>query len=337
MSAPDGTTDVPLTGAGLAQNLAMAAFTGIAWWNVLELNIAVQITFKRKAGLYYWSLLISSWGCLLHSIAFTLKFWGVYTEYIVICTIITIGWYAMVTGQSIVLWSRLHLILKNERILKALLYMICIDAVTMHLPTTVLTYGSNSPDFLRYNAAFNVMEKIQMTIFSIQEFIISGVYIWATWRFLKPLASRKKFTRSVMMQLYWINVFIVLMDVAMLTMEYTSRYDIEAMMKPMVYSTKLKCEFAVLNQVMRLASSSRDLGTDGLETHASGTTNSQVRNQARGTRPSFASVSVQGVKGAKGFWKRVLPKSHHPIPEEPVRAIAELPMKDKGGPYEELA
>ena len=44
----------------------------------------------------------------------------------------------------------------------------------------------------------------------------------------------------------------------MLVMEYISQYAIETVMKGMIYSVKLKLEFAVLNQLMRLANSSRN-------------------------------------------------------------------------------
>jgi hypothetical protein len=36
----------------------------------------------------------------------------------------TIGWWSMVTGQSIVLYSRLHLVVSNQRVLRRVLIMI---------------------------------------------------------------------------------------------------------------------------------------------------------------------------------------------------------------------
>ena len=93
-----------------------------------------------------------------------------------------------------------------------------------------------------------------MTAFCIQEFIISGVYVWSTLRLLRPVYHGR--TRKVMMQLIWINLIIIGMDVCLLVMEYSNIYDIEATLKAMVYSIKLKLEFAVLNQLMTLANSS---------------------------------------------------------------------------------
>ena len=253
--APTGTT-----GAKIPYDpgtwMAIAAFTAVAWYNVAELNIQVFLTFKRHRGLYFWSLLISSYGCALHALGFLLKFFQLIHNDYVSVSIITVGWYSMVTGQAIVLYSRLHLVVREQRILRGILVMICIDALCFHIPTTILTYGSNLPgsEASRYLPPFNRMEKIQMTAFCIQEFIISGVYVWSTIRLLKPVYHGR--TRKVMTQLIWINLIIIGMDVCLLVMEYSNIYEIEATLKAMVYSIKLKLEFAVLNQLMTLANSS---------------------------------------------------------------------------------
>ncbi|MCJ1294559.1 hypothetical protein MMC34_006117 [Xylographa carneopallida] len=234
--------------------MAIAAFTAVAWFNVIELNVQVFMTFKRHRGLYFWSLIISSYGCILHALGFLLKFFQLTDNDFLSVTIITIGWYAMVTGQAIVLYSRLHLVVREHRVLRGVLIMIIVDAICFHIPTTVLTYGSNSNNSASFINAFNVMERLQMTAFSIQEFIISGIYVYSTIKLLRPVYHGR--TRRVMMQLIWINLTIIAMDVVLLTFEYNYDYEIEATLKAMVYSIKLKLEFAVLNQLMTLANAS---------------------------------------------------------------------------------
>lgn len=255
MPAPDGVTNEPI-GLSRAKCMAIAAFTAVAWYNVIELNIQVFLTFKRHRGLYFWSLLITSYGCVLHALGFLLKFFQLTSNVYLSVTIITIGWYCMVTGQSIVLYSRLYLVVREQKILRGILAMIIVDAFCFHVPATVLTYGSNSDTHLnnKYTIPYDVVERLQMTAFCIQEFIISGVYVYSTIKLLRPVYHGR--TRKVMMQLIWINLIIIAMDIALLAMEYSYRYDIEATLKAMVYSIKLKLEFAVLNQLMTLANSS---------------------------------------------------------------------------------
>lgn len=49
----------------------------------------------------------------------------------------------MVVGQSIVLYSRLHLICQRPKTLTFVLWMIVINSTVMYIPTTTLTYGAN--------------------------------------------------------------------------------------------------------------------------------------------------------------------------------------------------
>ena len=86
--------------------MSMAGFTAIAWWNVMELNFNVFITFKKRKGLYFWALLITSWGVVGHSLSLVFKFLTDFNPYW-ICTLLTLGWWAMVScplslsGQSL--------------------------------------------------------------------------------------------------------------------------------------------------------------------------------------------------------------------------------------------
>jgi hypothetical protein len=127
---------------------------------------------------------------------------------------LTVGWYGMVTGQSIVLYSRLHLVLRNPKVLRRVLYMIIMNVFLLHVPTTVLTYGSNgSLNKETFMRGYGVMEKLQMTGFCIQEFIISGLYIRETIRLLRVSLDQRK--RKVMYQLLGVNIIIVLMDIGL--------------------------------------------------------------------------------------------------------------------------
>ena len=120
----------------------------------------------------------------------------------------------MVTGQSIVLYSRLHLVVRLRKVLRGILAIIIVDAFCFHIPSTVLTFESNSNRPYESTGEFNVIEMLQMTAFCIQEFIISGVYVYSTIRLLKPVYHGR--TREVMMQLIWINLNIIGMDIGLL-------------------------------------------------------------------------------------------------------------------------
>ena len=253
------------------QYCILAAGTAIAWAYTIELDLLIMYTFRRRKGLYFWSLLISSWGCSLHALGFILKFlvgssWLINLPFIEVgmlryppthqckkigpLTAKTTGWVAMVTGQAFVLFSRLHLVVRNRRTLRLILFMIIVDALVFHVPTICFTYGSNSPNAEFWAPKFNIMERIQLTGFCLQEFVIATVYIVATVRLLGSIYH--SMTRKVMLQLLIINCICIGMDIVLIGLEFTNNYVGEASVKPMIYSIKLKLEFAVLNQLMGL-------------------------------------------------------------------------------------
>lgn len=244
------------TGHSLGIKITIATLAGITWYNAFELVILIFVTFAQYRGLYFWSLLVSSAvGLIPYSLGFLLKFFRLTSATWLPVTFLTIGWWSMVTGQSIVLYSRLHLVLANPRVLRRVLVMILLDAVALHIPTTVLTYGSNlAPNGSRqiYTDAYNVMEKIQMTGFCLQEFIISGLYIWETIRMIRLDPDLSK--RKIQYQLLSINAIIIIMDLGLLVAEYRNYYIMETMLKGVVYSIKLKLEFAVLGKLIHLVS-----------------------------------------------------------------------------------
>jgi len=156
----------------------------------------------------------------------------------------------MVTGQAFVLYSRLHLVVRNQQTLRYVLSMIIFDALALHVPTIIFTYGSNSPNAAFWTPKFNIMERIQLVGFCIQEFIISTVYITSTVRLLGSIYH--SMTRKVMFQLLLINCICIGMDIVLIGLEFSNQYVGEAAIKPMIYAIKLKLEFAVLNQLMGL-------------------------------------------------------------------------------------
>ncbi|KAL8918894.1 MAG: hypothetical protein Q9208_007075 [Pyrenodesmia sp. 3 TL-2023] len=229
----------------------LAAATAVAWIFAVELDLTILLTFRRRSGLYFWSLLLSSWGCVLHGMGFILSFL-VGSPWSVTLPFIEIGWVTMVTGQAFVLFSRLHLVVRNKKTLRTVLWCIIIDGCVLHIPTIVFTVGKNSPhDAHLWEPRFHIMERIQLVGFCLQEFAISTLYIVSTVRILGSVYH--SMTRKVMLQLILINLICIGMDIVLIGLEFSGEYTSEASIKPMIYAIKLKLEFTVLNQLMSLS------------------------------------------------------------------------------------
>ncbi|EXK23265.1 hypothetical protein FOMG_19957 [Fusarium oxysporum f. sp. melonis 26406] len=128
--------------------------------------------------------------------------------------------------------------------------MIIVNGVVWHISITVVLFGSpySSHESRRgFNAVFNVLEKVQMTCFCMQELIISGIYIWKTIDILKTALDN---TRRILWQLFAINLIIVIMDFTLLIIEYKNFYVWEQGIKVVTCSIKLNLEFAVLGELI---------------------------------------------------------------------------------------
>ncbi|KFY31986.1 hypothetical protein V493_00621 [Pseudogymnoascus sp. VKM F-4281 (FW-2241)] len=230
--------------------MTIAGFFAISCYNVIEINFSIFNTFKRRRGLYFWSMLVASWGIMIHAIASLLRFFSLAPNF-PMCVVIVIGWYAMVTGQAVVMYSRLHLVVYNQKIIRWVLIMIITNFGILHIPVTILFFGSNLQDSKRFITPFNIYERIQLAGFFVQEFIISLLYIVEAIRVLRPVLAIKGPTeRQVIRHLILVNIVIVVMDVTLLVTEYTNNFEIQTTYKTVVYSIKLKMEFEILNKLL---------------------------------------------------------------------------------------
>jgi hypothetical protein len=234
--------------------MLMVSFSAIALYNVLELSVIIFTTFKRRKGLYFWSFIVATWGIVPHTVGFVLKFVGLTSAWWAPLILISVGWFGMVTGQSLVLYSRLHLVTRDSMRIRWVLYMIIINAIIFGIPIMILAFLTNqpSPDPAVVNA-FSIFDKIQVGLFFVQESIISLLYIYETVRLLGP---SRKMSRNPLLKLLThltiVNVLALILDATLLGTEYSGNYEIQTTYKPAIYSIKLKIEFSVLNRLVSI-------------------------------------------------------------------------------------
>lgn len=236
----NGLTDSDVTGPTM---VTVACFLTVAFYNVVELTILIAITFKRRKGLYFLSMIAATSGIALNGTGYLLKFVGAQdscaarTLYTVL---VLLGWCTMVTGQSMVLFSRLHLVVHDRRIIKLVLGMILVDATICHPPIFALFALANSANPGPYANAYSIYEKFQLVVFFTQELIMSLIYIKQSAKFLQ---SRKEITRTssskkgraaavnssnaVMHWLIAVNFLVVFLDVSILALEFADFYDLQ--------------------------------------------------------------------------------------------------------------
>ena len=181
----------------------------IGYYNCLEIGFLVFSTFQRFKGLYFWTLTLCNACVILYSLGMMLLYFELCIKWLG-KVVLDIGWAGTLLFQSLVLYSRLNLIVDNPKIIQGVKWMIIATAILIFIPVLVLDFGMTygPPSF---DEGYYYIEPIQMIWITVQELIISGLYIWKTIHFLKT--THKKALRSMIWQLFTINTLIILMDV----------------------------------------------------------------------------------------------------------------------------
>ncbi|KAE8384537.1 hypothetical protein BDV23DRAFT_176986 [Aspergillus alliaceus] len=235
-------------------NAIYLALIGVALYNAVELVVLCLMTFKHYRGCYFWSLLITSLSIIPHCLGYIFFLFLLKISRYVSMTFIVATWYCMVTGHSFVLWSRLHLIVQSKRLLSIIFWVICLDAILFYIPTTVLIYGSLTPDAHRFSAGYKAMERIQLIGFCVQESLLSIIYIWESVKILR-LRPKRSHT-NILVQLSIINTIILFLDMA------------NAIFQLLTYSIKLKLEYFVLGQLIQIRRRKFTGGLSGWDANA---------------------------------------------------------------------
>jgi hypothetical protein len=216
----------------------------------IELLVLVYVTFKRHSGVYFWSIIVTTLGLILQTTGYILKSFENSAPDVLTTIICKIGWVANVTGFAIVLWSRLHLVVNSDRLLKIILVIICINGLICHVPIIVCEFGLLTKNRQPYYEVMLVYEKIQQTIFTVQETAISSMYIYYTARFLSNGYTMQ--TRKVVSLLVAVQVTVVALDILLTVIDFNDMFTLKCTIHPFVYSVKLKLEFIVLNQLQQI-------------------------------------------------------------------------------------
>lgn len=248
-------------GISFTIELFMAVFLCLALFNSLELITLACWTFREWRGLYFWCLLTSSIGIIPYTIGCILHYWNV-APLEVSLPISWIGFLAIVPVQSLILYSRLFLVFYHEKFLRFLLDGIIIVIILLIVPNSISMYGSAFISAPTWNYAYGVTERLQVTGFCVMELFISSIYMWSAVKLLKLSPEGKSRAKRIMYELLAINTVTMILDIAVISVEYLNHYTIQVCLKVFVYSVKVKVEFAVLGRLVALTKTRRTKQAD---------------------------------------------------------------------------
>jgi hypothetical protein len=129
----------------------ITACIGIGLYNPMETLILIFATFKTYSGSYFWSLLTAYIGLIISIIGYIAYFFEITRNKFAQTTVTVTCWAIFIVAQSLVLWSRLYLVIQSRRILRTVLVMIVVNAVVLLIPTIVMDFGTSTKLWRTYS------------------------------------------------------------------------------------------------------------------------------------------------------------------------------------------
>ncbi|KAI0112019.1 hypothetical protein GGR51DRAFT_557200 [Nemania sp. FL0031] len=238
----------------LKQAMIVAGLYAIAIYNSIEIYISIFRTFRRRRGMYFWSMVAANTGIPILSVFNLLRYFNIAPPG-PLSIMVNIGWWLMVTGQACVLFSRLHLVIGNPRKLRWILFMVAAIFMCFQVPTAILysVISFKEREKTRATAAFDVIEVVQLVVFTLEEALLSGLYVYASRRTLKPMMIiRGPKVRALLHELVGLFILVIVLDLSLVVVQLAKLFYIQTTYKPLVYSIKLKVEAYVLNNLVTL-------------------------------------------------------------------------------------
>ena len=240
------------------------ALYSVALWLALDLIFQVHVTFRRWSGIYYWSVLITSLGVLVHASTLIVKNYCALTmaEDIGTTVLAKAGDVLTQSGFSLVLYSRLNLVMRTQKqsYLKWILIVILVSSFLVHTPAVVITFGVNTGKPVWFQHA-RVAEKFVVLWFLLLELALSTIYTYNTARLSKDSSillahsalknQSKKMRRNLLLFMIFAQIITFIFDLTLVVLVMMElRYKGNFM--PFFYGVKLKVEFMALNQLQSL-------------------------------------------------------------------------------------
>lgn len=133
--------------------MAAAAFLGITWYLCIELNVRLFFKTTRRS-LYFWSCFLCSGGLIIHTISILLGNFDIWKNYSSMI-FMNASWCVYVNAQSLVLYSRLNLIVSKPWVGRYILCMIVVNGVIFGIGTMIISdIAVSFSDFIPWRSSY---------------------------------------------------------------------------------------------------------------------------------------------------------------------------------------
>lgn len=192
--------------------LATAAFLGMGLLCGFEMLLLIWYTFRRRSGLYYWSLVLAATSELVVNISSILYYWTFRNSCPGIVAILSIpGTLGYVLFEYLILYSRLRLVQTTNKVMRFLLAIICLEVLLVEVPLAIILLGSTVRPVSFFTPLYHTMWQAEAIVYTVVDIILSLTYIIQIRRFWGKDSSPE--IRSILRDIIVMTIFVVGFDI----------------------------------------------------------------------------------------------------------------------------
>lgn len=213
----------------------IASFHAITFWVCFELTIHLFSTFKQRGSMYFWyvsknsylyhfvltirSILLTTWAIVMITIFEDLVIFVVPLSAMAVFAFQRVFAAFVYSGFSMVLYSRLHLVTQDSRLLRTIFWTIVATGVAFNVPSIL---NICIPSTLRDGLLFKMFSGTDIA-FTLQDIILGSMYLYLFNRFARG-GSLERRDRETMTLLIIAQMVILITDAASTILIYMHFY-----------------------------------------------------------------------------------------------------------------
>jgi hypothetical protein len=157
----------------------------------------------------------------------------------------------MISGFSVVLYSRLNILIQSQRVRRLTLAMIITDGICLHTSIfVVVIVGESQAD---WNLPILYLERIHIIWFAVQEAILSCLCTKAAWDQLQTVVRPNSRTKAITRWIISIQALVIAIDILIVVFDYAQYFAVKTLIYAFAYAIKLELEFVALNKLVAIS------------------------------------------------------------------------------------
>ncbi len=201
------------------EKVAACGFVALVIFLVVEMNVSIHRAFRKRQGLYYYSMLIGTWGCAIDALVIVIKYFLPPTTsrsshvWPVALLCLLGGWSFHAPAQLLVLYSRLYLVNQNRKVQRWILVMIVLTVMATIVPSWVVDWPAfdiSSGTSSMWSRREAIVDRYTQSALTCAECTIRSVYLWSLIRLLQLKSGVRQ--RRVLLELIYVIVIALCLD-----------------------------------------------------------------------------------------------------------------------------